>query len=256
VVSEGVAFVPGIATTARRGRIFATTADAKLFIVDGNVPVGDIDDSALYLGELDGEPCFATERAVGEPVALRQLFGVLSDDAFGVAARALGLTAWDRDFRYCGRCGGETARSATERVRTCVQCRHGAYPRLSPAVIMLVERDGKALLARNARFTTPFFSTLAGFVEVGETLEETVAREVKEEAGVFVDNIKYFGSQPWPFTGSLMIGFTAKWASGEIVADPTEIADAGWFGPDELPVVPPKLSIARALIDDFVERNR
>jgi NAD+ diphosphatase len=121
---------------------------------------------------------------------------------------------------------------------------------------MLVERDGKALLARNARFSSPFYSTLAGFVEVGETLEETVAREVQEEAGVVVDGIEYFGSQPWPFSGSLMIGFTARWASGEIVADPTEITDAAWFGPDELPVVPPKLSIARALIDDFVERHR
>jgi NAD+ diphosphatase len=120
---------------------------------------------------------------------------------------------------------------------------------------MLVERDGKALLARNARFSSPFYSTLAGFVEVGETLEETVAREVKEEAGVSVGDIRYFGSQPWPFTGSLMIGFTARWVSGEIVADPTEIADAGWFGPDEIPVVPPKLSIARELIDDFVKRS-
>jgi NAD+ diphosphatase len=255
VLSEGVAFVPGIVTTARRGRIFATTPDAKLFAVGGEVPIGDVDDSALYLGDLDGEPCFAAERAEGEPVSLRQLFGVLPDEAFGVAGRALGLTAWDRDHRFCGRCGGETVRSTTERVRTCAQCRHGAYPRLSPAVIMLVERDGKALLARNARFTLPFYSTLAGFVEVGETLEETVAREVQEEAGVVVDNIRYFGSQPWPFTGSLMIGFTARWASGDIVADPTEIADAGWYGPDELPIVPPKLSIARALIDDFVTRH-
>ena len=248
-------FVPGIVTTARRGRLFATTPDAKLFVVDNEVPIGDVDDTALYLGELDGEACFATERAEGQPVALRQLFGVLSEETFGVAGRALGLSAWDRDHRFCGRCGGETARSTTERVRTCAQCRHGAYPRLSPAVIMLVERDGKALLARNARFTLPFYSTLAGFVEVGETLEETVVREVKEEAGVIVDNVRYFGSQPWPFTGSLMIGFTAKWASGEIVADPTEIADAGWFGPDEIPVIPPKLSIARALIDDFVARH-
>jgi NAD+ diphosphatase len=250
-----VTFVPGIVTTARRGRLFATTPDAKLFVLGNEVPIGDVDDSALYLGELDGEPCFATQRAEGEAVSLRQLFGVLSDEAFGVAGRALGVSAWDRDHRFCGRCGGETARSTTERLRTCAQCKHGAYPRLSPAVIMLVERDGKALLARNARFSSPFYSTLAGFVEVGETLEETVAREVHEEAGVVVANVKYFGSQPWPFTGSLMIGFTAKWSSGEIVADPTEIMDAGWFGPDEIPVVPPKLSIARALIDDFVARH-
>jgi NAD+ diphosphatase len=120
---------------------------------------------------------------------------------------------------------------------------------------MLVERERKALLARNARFPLPFFSTLAGFVEVGETLEQAVAREVAEEAGIEIADIRYFGSQPWPFTGSLMIGFTARWAGGEIEADPTELADAGWFEPHALPTVPPKLSIARELIDDFVRRN-
>jgi NAD+ diphosphatase len=98
----------------------------------------------------------------------------------------------------------------------------------------------------------PFYSTLAGFVEVGETLEQAVAREVHEEAGIEIRDIRYFGSQPWPFTGSLMIGFTAKWASGELHADPTEIMDAGWFARDAIPVVPPKLSIARELIDWFV----
>ena len=120
-------------------------------------------------------------------------------------------------------------------MRACTSCKHGAYPRLSPAVIMLVERDGRALLARNARFPLPFYSTLAGFVEVGETLEETVAREVHEEAGIAVTDIRYFGSQPWPFAGSLMIGFTARWAAGELALDPSEIADAGWYAPDALP---------------------
>jgi NAD+ diphosphatase len=100
----------------------------------------------------------------------------------------------------------------------------------------------------------PFYSTLAGFVEVGETLEHCVAREIREEAGIELADIRYFGSQPWPFTGSLMIGFTASWASGEIVADPTEIYDAGWFAPDAIPLVPPKLSIAGELIADFVRR--
>lgn len=222
------------------------------------VPVAEVDDSALYLGELNFEPCFAVHGpppVESEKVPLRQLFGAISDEEFGVAGRALGLTAWDRDFQFCGRCGQATERSAHERVRICTRCSHGAYPRLSPAVIMLVEREGKALLARNARTKMPFYSTLAGFVEVGETLEETVAREVKEEAGVEVRDIRYFGSQPWPFTGSLMIAYTAQWASGEIDADPTEIADASWFAPDALPVVPPKLSIARELIDDFVKRN-
>ena len=254
-----MAFTPGITTSADRGFVFAVTAQ-NLYVVSGPriaIPLGSA--TSLYLGDLDGTACFATliEEGVAppegsEPVALRQLFGAISDEEFAVAGRALGLTAWDRDHAFCGRCGGATEPSPSERVRTCTRCGFGAYPRLSPAVIMLVERDGKCLLARNARTRMPFYSTLAGFVEVGETLEEAVAREVQEEAGIEIQDIRYFGSQPWPFTGSLMIGFTARWKSGELNADPTEIMDAGWFARDEIPVVPPKLSIARELIDAFV----
>ncbi len=255
-------FTPSVTTTATRGRLFVVAGQSLCVARAPHpvVPVGDAGD-ALFLGDLDGEPCFA--RLLGdaapppgtEPVPLRQLFGGLSDDEFGVAGRALGLTAWDRDHRHCGRCGAATTRSATERVRACGACDHTAYPRLSPAVIVLVERDGRCLLARNARTRMPFFSTLAGFVEVGETLEQCVAREVREEAGIELADIRYFGSQPWPFTGSLRVGFTARGASGDIVEDPTEILDAGWFAPHALPTVPPRLSIARALIDDFVRRH-
>ena len=261
MLSDGVAFTPAVSTTVTEGRLFVI-AGASLCVVRAatvTVPVGPAED-ALYLGELDGEPCFARlvehggAPAGSEPLPLRQLFGALPDETFGVAGRALGLTAWDRDHRHCGRCGAATARSPRERVRTCTACGHTAYPRLSPAVIALVERDGRCLLARNARTRMPFFSTLAGFVEVGETLEDCVHREIREEAGIAVADVRYFGSQPWPFTGSLMIGFTARWAGGELVPDPEEIADAAWFAPDALPLVPPPLSIARALIDDFVRR--
>ena len=132
-----------------------------------------------------------------------------------------------------------------------------AYPRLSPAVIVLIERDdGRALLGRSGRWDTPMYSTLAGFVEPGESLEETVHREIREEVGVEVTDIRYFSSQPWPFPNSLMLGFTAQWASGEIKVDGVEIADAQWFTHDELPMIPPKLSIARRLIDDWVDRQR
>jgi NAD+ diphosphatase len=267
MLCERVAFTPGVTSTATSGRLYAITGQSLCVTYQAGggepqVPVGPVPRGALYLGELDGVACFARLLGDGEPppeatdpIALRQLFGALPDDDFAVAGRALGLTAWDRDHRYCGRCGAATERSQAERVRTCSRCGHGAYPRLSPAIIALVERDGRALLARNARFSLPFFSTLAGFVEVGETLEAAVAREIHEEAGVAVADVRYFGSQPWPFTGSLMIGFTARWAGGEIVPDPTEIADADWFPPDELPRIPPRLSIARELIDDFVRRH-
>ena len=267
MVSERVPFTPGITSTATSGRLYVITGQS-LYVTYApdtgtpTVPLGPMPTGALYLGELAGAPCFGHLLGEGDappdgadPIALRQLFGALPDDDFAVAGRALGLTAWDRDHRHCGRCGAATQRSSTERVRICSRCGHGAYPRLSPAIIALVERDGRALLARNARFSLPFFSTLAGFVEVGETLEAAVAREIHEEAGIAIADIRYFGSQPWPFTGSLMIGFTARWARGDIVADPSEIADADWFAPDELPRIPPRLSIARELIDDFVRRH-
>jgi NAD+ diphosphatase len=243
-------FEPGVSSPARRGRLFVLAGQALRI-----APDAEIVDDDLFLGALDGVPCFArgVERDA-EATPLRQLFGVLSDDEFAVAARALGVVAWDRDHRHCGRCGSATVRSVTERARMCDACGFAVYPRISPAIITLVERDGRALLARNARTQMPFYSTLAGFVEIGETLEECVAREVHEEAGIAIRDVAYFGSQPWPFTGSLMVGFTAKWASGELAPDPSEIRDAAWFAPDALPPVPPKLSIARALIDDFVRR--
>jgi len=257
-----VTFTPGITTTAIRGFMFAISGQSLCVVREPElaIPIGEADSDALYLGDLDGKPCFAklveTPPPGTEAMALRQLFGAVTDEEFAIAGRALGITAWDRDHKYCGRDGTPTERSTTERVRTCSACGIGAYPRLSPAVIMLVERDGKCLLARNARTKMPFFSTLAGFVEVGETLEEAVAREVHEEAGIVISDIEYFGSQPWPFTGSLMIGFTAKWASGEILADPSEIMEAARFSPDALPIVPPRLSIARELIDAFTNLPR
>ncbi|MDB4958532.1 MAG: family hydrolase, partial [Myxococcales bacterium] len=225
MVSGGVTFSPAVSTSATEGRLYIVSGQALCVVrTDGTprVPIGPAGD-AIHLGTLDGAPCFARSLARDEappegtePVPLRQLFGAISDQDFAVAGRALGLTAWDRDFQFCGRCAAATARSETERVRTCTACGHPSYPRLSPAIITLVERDGRALLARNARFSLPFFSTLAGFVEVGESLEECVAREITEEAGIAIKDIRYFGSQPWPFSGSLMIGFTAQWASGEI----------------------------------------
>lgn len=253
-------FTPAVTTSATEGLLFVIAGQALCVLDGATVPRGPAGD-ALYLGDLDGEPCFA--RVLGDeappagsaPVPLRQLFVTMPEEQFAIATRALGFTTWDHDFRFCSRCASPTERSATERMRACIACRFPAYPRLSPAVIVLVERDGKCLLARNARTKMPFYSTLAGFVEVGETLEHCVAREIREEAGIELADIRYFGSQPWPFTGSLMVGFTARWAGGELVPDPEELADAGWFAPDALPLVPPPLSIARALIDDFVRRR-
>ena len=134
----------------------------------------------------------------------------------------------------------------------CPSCGLAVYPRISPAIITLVRKGDLALLASNAKFPGAFYSTLAGFAEIGESLEETLVREVREEVGIVVKDVRYFGSQPWPFPNSLMIAFTAEWESGEIAIDPSELSDAKWFRADELPMIPPPVSIARRLIDAWV----
>lgn len=186
---------------------------------------------------------------------IRELYSI-DERLFIEAGRAIQLLEWRLDHRFCGRCGTPTRPSAAHSAMECPSCGLLAFPRIAPAVIVAVEKDGRLLLARSVRFPPGgFFSVLAGFVEPGESLEQTVHREILEEVGIAVADIRYYGSQSWPFPHSLMIGFTAKWVSGEIEVQPSEIIEAGWYAPDALPKIPPRISIARALIDDFVERN-
>lgn len=187
---------------------------------------------------------------------LRGLWGRLDEDAWRLAGRAIQLVEWNRNHGYCGRCATPTQRQTEELSRTCPQCGLQHFPRISPAVIVRIERGDEILLARSPHFAPGVYSTIAGFVEPGESLEETVLREVHEEVGVTVANLRYFRSQPWPFPNSLMIGFVADYRSGELKLQPGEIEDAGWFTVDTLPVLPSPLSIARALIDDFIRRRR
>lgn len=184
---------------------------------------------------------------------LRGVFGRLSDADFWLAARAVQIVAWDRNHRFCGRCGAATRARSRERSRICPRCELDHYPRLAPAVIVLVHDGPRVLLARSPHFPPGMFSTLAGFAEPGESLEHTVRREIHEEVGVAVDNLRYFGSQPWPFPHSLMVGFHAEWAGGEIRFDPAdgEIEAADWFPIHDLPHIPPRISIARALIEAY-----
>jgi NAD+ diphosphatase len=187
---------------------------------------------------------------------LRALYGRLPDAHFSIAGRAVQILLWDQTHRFCGRCGQPTVNAPAERAKLCPNCGLLSFPRLSPAVIMLVQRGDELLLARNKAFAGGFFSVLAGFVEPGESLEEAVAREVREEVGLELTDIRYFGSQPWPFPHSLMIGFTATYAAGEIRLQADEIAEAAWFSRQgELPLLPGKLSIARRLIDSFLDRS-
>ena len=187
---------------------------------------------------------------------LRSLLPVLAADEARMAVRALHVVEWGRTHRYCGRCGTANEEIEGELSRRCPSCGLTSFPRISPAVIVLVRRGERILLGRGHHLPAGLFSTLAGFVEPGETLEETVRREIREEVGIELDAVRYFGSQPWPFPDSLMIGFTAEHAAGELVVDPAELAEAAWFGLDELPPVPPAFSIARTLIDAWVRERR
>ncbi len=211
-----------------------------------------------YFGEWNGASCWAVCFPPDMPVpdgftwrGLRELFGRVEEELIWVAGRAGQLVHWHRNHCFCGRCGAATADHPGERAKRCPACGLMNHPRVSPAIIVAVVKGRQLLLAHAARFPAKFYSVLAGFVEPGETLEQCVQREVFEEAGVQVRNIRYFGSQPWPFPDSLMVAFTAEHAAGEIRVNPAEITDAGWFGADRLPEVPPPISIARRLIDWF-----
>lgn len=211
-----------------------------------------------FVGDLDGSPCYEVEC---DPDAkapegmrfegLRPLFGHLDDRFFHLAGRALQLMEWDRTHQFCSQCGHPARDKEDETAKVCASCGFVSFPVPSPAIIVAVTREEKILLARASRFPKEIYSVLAGFVEPGESLEECVRREVREEVGLEVTGIRYFGSQPWPFPNSLMIGFTAEHAAGEIRADGKEIVDAGWFTADHLPQIPGKISIARKLIDWF-----
>ena len=247
-------FIPLLAAPGAAG-------DALVFVIGaGTVLVRDHEDddleTAIFLGTLDDRPCWALDL---EPhtggVPLMGLWGQVDDVTFTVAGRAVQLIEWARTHRFCGRCGAPTEAADGERAFRCPQCGLLAFPRLAPAIITLVERsDGHALLARGRTFPIPMYSCLAGFVEPGETLEEAVHREVYEEVGVRLANVRYWASQPWPFPHSLMLGFNAEWVGGDIVIDETEIVDAQWFSPADLPALPPGISIARRLIDDWLAR--
>jgi len=233
--------------------------DADLALPDAHayaalgVPPGQ----AAPVGLLDGQYCeVAWVTAAAEAPAgyafrsMRSLFGVVDDGWLGVAGRAYQLAEWARTHRFCGACGAPMAPVAGERCMRCAACGHGAYPRISPAMMVLIRHGDALLLARHAAHANARYTALAGFLEAGESIEDAVHREVYEEVGLRVRDLRYFASQSWPFPHSLMIAFTAEYAGGEIKVDPNEITEARWFGrADPWPEIPGEYSIAAALIN-------
>jgi NAD+ diphosphatase len=216
-----------------------------------------------YLGTLEGAHCYSMELEESaeapegmEFLDLRRAHAEMGEGCFALANKAVQIMEWDRTNQFCSRCGTGTLPMPGERGKKCPNCGELFYPRISPAVIVLIKKGREILLARSPNFPPGLYGLVAGFVEPGESAEAAVVREVREEVGVEVRNISYFGTQAWPFPNSLMIGFTAEYESGKIRPDGVEIEEAGWFSAEELPVLPGKISISRKLIDHFLKEMR
>jgi NAD+ diphosphatase len=262
----GFALPPALAVDA----ICFVWRDDKILVRDEQVPVlprlSDaaqlgVDGSKHYLGRIDGVDCVAirVELDAPEPAGwqwrgLRSLFLRLPDTLLAVAGRAFQIVEWDRSHRYCGRCGTHTRNRTSERAKECPACGYVSFPRVSPAMMVLVTRGRELLLARANRFPQAMYSALAGFVEPGESIEDCIHREVREEVGIEVERLTYFASQSWAFPHSLMIAYNAEYAGGDMRPCDDEIADARWFSVDALPQLPSPVSISRHLIDATVAR--
>jgi NAD+ diphosphatase len=247
----------------------------RAIFVEGHRFDWDAAVDSVFLGFSSGRPWFAADISALEPTEVEQRFGqhglfedlrliglMLPPDEASLLAYAKGILWWHERHRFCGVCGHPTRSVDGGHRRLCTNeaCKAEQFPRSDPAVIMLIEHEDRCLLARGARFPANFVSVLAGFVEPGESLEDTVAREVFEECGVRVHNIAYCSSQPWPFPSSLMLGFRAKANDPGLTLDPSEILEADWYTRDQIRAmadgttmrIPPKFSISRRLIDDWV----
>ncbi len=214
------------------------------------IHLGDFNELPVLFANIDkiDNQCFHNED-------FNDLRSLLSEPAelFSLAGKALQLDFFLHHHQFCSVCGGKPKFEQETRTMNCPQCGEIYYPQISPCIIVAIQRDGKILLGLHRRHQEKgLYTVLAGFVETGETLEQAVKREVREESGIEVCNIRYFGSQPWAFPSNLMVGFIADYESGEWVADKIELLDVDWFDATNLPAVPPVGTIARALIDHVI----
>ncbi|AAK81326.1 NAD+ diphosphatase [Clostridium acetobutylicum] len=214
----------------------------------------------IFLGEIGDNACFALELFEEikldenfEFMSLRKILSLMEEEIFLAAGRASEILNWDRKHRFCGRCGAKTNDKEDEIAKVCNKCGNIIYPVISPAIIVGIINKDKILLAHNSNFQDGMYALISGFVDAGENLESTVRREVFEEVGIRVKNIRYYNSSAWPFPDSLMLGFFAEYEAGDIKVDGIEITDAGWFSKDELPNIPGKGTIARRIIDEFID---
>lgn len=230
-----------------RDRLEASVVEVRLNGPDG---------APVQVHVLEEDDLAVVEGSGLEAAPLRSAWRDLAPRDFHVVGTARQKADWMLTHRFCGRCAAPTLLDPDTEGLRCTECEQIHYPRIAPAVIVLVQRGRSALLGRSPRFPEGVYSTLAGFVEPGETLEACVHREIEEESGVRVHNLRYFGSQSHPFPHSLMVGFVADWLEGDLRIDPDELVDARWFDVDDLPRRPHPRSIAFRLIEDFEQRVR
>ena len=216
---------------------------------------------AYFFGAYRGVPCFAVQcedASLNLPgyqwIGMRRALMEMDETLFAVAGRGRQILEFNSTHRYCGRCGEPTSQHEKESALYCATCDHFYYPRVSPCIIVLVTRREELLLARSSRFPNGMYSTLAGFVEPGETIEQAVHREVAEEVGVKIGAMRYYASQAWPFPHQLMIGFHAEHRAGEIMIDDEEIVDARWWHYTKLPLTPTSAALSGKLIQSYIER--
>ncbi|MDO3378727.1 NAD(+) diphosphatase [Geoalkalibacter halelectricus] len=248
----------GLWLALRGTELLLRESDQGLALPQGPCPLAPGDDTPIYLGRLRNQPLRALHLDRSTPQPAGYVFENLltNQPRMDIAQLSLGGLAaqalhWEHNSRFCSRCGAATQALPGDGGKKCVSCGYVHYPHIHPCVIVIVRRPGEVLLIRKAIWPEGRYSLVAGFLDFGECLEEAVAREVEEETGVQVTNIRYIGSQGWPFPSQLMAGFVADYTGGEVRVQESELEDARWFPVTALPTLPPKRSIARYLIDKF-----
>ena len=241
-----------------RGNVL-TTGELQHYLVTIDQFQPDAQSQPVFCGEWHGKDVFACLLQSVPPrfqeIDLRELLFAQDEAGYYLLSRARQLATWESDHRFCGRCGTSFKKKHdNEHTKICPKCNLRHYPRISPCIIVSIRNDNKILLARGIHSAVNRFSNIAGFVEAGESLEQAVVREVKEEVGLVVNNIQYSSSQPWSFPHQLMVGFLADYVSGEIVPAPGEIAEAAWYSIDELPAIPPPATISGQIILEQIQR--
>ena len=215
-----------------------------------------------FLGFLNNKPCYLSELTSESKIddgtmltPLRNLLGRIPDSLFTVCSRSIQLSEWYKNNQFCGACGSKMQRHNSERAMFCTCNNLLIYPKISPCIIVLVTKGEELLLAHNKNFPGAFYSTLAGFIEAGESAESAIHREIYEEVKIKVKNIQYYGSQSWPFPSQLMLGYHAEYLEGDITPDGEEIDSADWFNYKKLPQVPTgNISISGQLIESYIEK--